>query len=75
MKSDYMENERVVSELATLSNDPALAAKRDPRFRAQFRNADETMEGDFEWKEVGSYPRPMSPSTAVSAFCRRSPKE
>ena len=72
----HRENERVFSELAMLSNDPALTSEPDPGFRPKFRNPDETMQDEFNWDSVGSYPCPKLPPAWVSAaFCRRSPKD
>jgi hypothetical protein len=41
--SNFVDDERLLrSELARLSSDPTLALHPDPRFRAKFRNPDET---------------------------------
>jgi len=73
----FVENARVaVSELAMLSSDPALTFRRDPTFRAKFRNADEIIESDFNQIEVGSHSGPTSPSSWTGAILwRRSPKD
>src|SRR5262249_4990641 len=72
----FIENERVVSELAMLSSDPALTSRPDPTFRVKFRNPDEIMECDLKGIGVGSYPVPPPPPTWTSAtFWRRSPKD
>jgi hypothetical protein len=66
---------QTLSELATLSRDPALAFKLDPRFRAQFRNPDEIIEGDFG---IHGLTRPYFAAgqswTGKVSWCR-SPKE
>jgi len=72
----HTKSERIVSELAMLSNDPALTSEPDPKFRPKFRNPDEIMQDDFNWDNLGSSPRPTLPPTWASpAFCRRSPKD
>jgi len=76
LAADFMHNDRVVSELAMLSSDPALARKPDPRFRAKFRNPDEIIEDDFKWTNAGPHPVPTLPPTWTSAtFWYRSPKD
>jgi hypothetical protein len=77
MKSaiDLMQNERI-SELAMLSSDPALALKPDPMFRAQFRNPDEIIEGDFNGIEANTRPPFATPQPwACATSLRRSPKD
>jgi hypothetical protein len=74
--SHCADRERRVSELSTLSRDPALTFRPDPAFRVKFRNPDEIIEGDFNGVEAGM--RPFSPpplSWARAVSWRRSAKE
>jgi hypothetical protein len=76
MKNSMYVQERPVSELATLSQDPALTFRPDPAFRAKFRNADEIVEGDYNGIETGVRPVGATPFTwAGAASWRRSPKD
>lgn len=71
----FVQNERMVSELAMLSRDPALTFRPDPAFRANFRNPDEIAEGDVDRIYAG--PRPVctvAPQWTCAAL-RRSPKD
>jgi hypothetical protein len=71
----FVQNERVVSELAMLSRDPALAFRPDPAFRANFRNPDEIAEGDFDGIYAGARPVcTVAPKWTCMAL-RRSPKD
>jgi hypothetical protein len=76
MKSSMYVQERAVSELATLTQDPALTFRPDPAFRANFRNADEIVEGDYNGIETGVRPVAVTPRRwAGVASWRRSPKD
>jgi hypothetical protein len=72
----FVESERRVSELATLSRDPTLTFRPDPAFRAKFRNPDEIIEGDFNGIEASARPPFATPQRwACAASLRRSPKD
>jgi hypothetical protein len=74
--AEFVPSRERLSELATLTRDPALAFRRDPAFRAKFRNPDEIIEGDFTGIGAGTgvvSARPLRWASAVS--WRRSPKE
>lgn len=75
--TDFVEKEtRVISELATLSRDPALTLRPDPAFRAKFRNADEIMEDDLERIDASArlvFTAP--PPRKCTASWRRCPKD
>jgi len=65
-----------LSELATLSCDPALTFRPDPGFHAKFRNPDEITEDDFN--DIQSLTRPCFAAAqrwAGIASWRRSPKD
>ena len=64
-----------LSELATLSGDPALAFRSNPGFRAKFRNPDEITEGDFDGLQSLVPPLASTKTWAGTASWRRSPKE
>lgn len=65
-----------VTELARLSNDPALAFHLDPAFHPKFRNPDETTEDELEEVVIGSCPVSAFASTpAAVKLSRRSPKD
>jgi hypothetical protein len=71
-----VQSETMVSELATLSRDPALTFRPDPAFRAKFRNPDEIIEGDFNGIEADARPiSPMPQRWACAGSWRRSPKD
>lgn len=75
--ADFVENVIVaVSELATLSSDPALTSRPDPTFRPKFRNPDEIIDSDFGRLDVASHPVLTVPPTWMgAALWRRSPKD
>ena len=75
--AECVENEIVaVSELATLSSDPALASRPDPAFRPKFRNPDEIIDNDFDRFDLGSHPvHALRPIWTGAALWRRSPKD
>jgi hypothetical protein len=69
-------NEKMISELATLSRDPALAFRPDPGFRVLFRNPDEITEGDFNGVDTSTrLGSATTPHWAGAVSWRRSPKE
>jgi hypothetical protein len=74
--AQLIQTDRMASELATLSCDPALTFRPDPAFRAKFRNPDEIIEGDCTDIDAG---RPAVSATklrwASAVSWRRSPKE
>jgi hypothetical protein len=71
-----VQSDSVVSELAKLSRDPALAFRPDPTLRSKFRNPDEIIEGDFNFVDAGACPVcAMPPHWTCAASWRRSPKE
>jgi hypothetical protein len=75
--ADFVEAERAaILELATLTRDPALTSRPDPMFRAKFRNADETIEGNLEHID-GSARHVFTrlPQRTLSASWRRCPKD
>jgi hypothetical protein len=75
-KADFVQSERRVSELATLSRDPALTFRPDPAFLAKFRNPDEIIEGDFNGIEASTRPPFATPQPwACATSLRRSPKD
>lgn len=68
--------ENTLWELATLSADPALTFRPDPTFRAKFRNADETFEGNFNGFDTDTRPLSMTSARWRGVACwRRSPKD
>jgi len=58
-----------------LSGDPALTVRPDPDFRAQFRNPDEIIEGDYNSIDVELRSVFATPRWAGTASWRRSPKD
>ena len=72
----FVQSDRVVSELAKLSRDPALTFRPDPAFRSKFRNPDEIIEDDFNLIDASAWPVSAMPQRwTCSASWRRSPKE
>jgi hypothetical protein len=74
--AEFAPSRESLSELATLTSDPALAFRCDPAFRAKFRNPDEIIEGDFTG--IGAGTRAVSATKlrwASAMSWRRSPKE
>jgi len=72
----FAQSSNAVLELATLSRDPALTFRPDPRFRAQFRNPDEIVEGDYNDvdTDVHAVGRPPMHWRGAASW-RRSPKD
>ena len=71
-----VEAKMVVSELARLSGDPALATRPKPTFCPKFRNADEVIDNDFGRFDIVSDPAiTLSPTWTGTTLWRRSSKE
>jgi hypothetical protein len=76
LQVDPVETKIVISELATLSGDPALATRPDPTFCPKFRNADEVIDNDFGRFDLVSDPAiTLSPTWTGTTLWRRSSKE
>ena len=74
--TDFAQSNNAVLELATLSRDPALTFRPDPRFRAQFRNPDEIIEGEYNSVDMGVHTVGRTPMHwRGAASWRRSPKD
>jgi hypothetical protein len=74
--AEFVPSRERLSELATLTRDPALTFRPDPAFRAKFRNPDEIVESDFASIDSGT--RSLSATSlrwASAVSWRRSPKE
>ena len=61
------------SELARLTNDPALVYHPDSLFRAKFRNPDETVEAELE--EIDTVTVAIGRDPTLAPACCESPKD
>jgi hypothetical protein len=74
--AEFVPSRERLSELATLTRDPALAFRCDPAFRAKFRNPDEIVESDFTSIDTGAPAVSAAKLRWANAVSwRRSPKE